>query len=44
MLNFQFLPTYIKNKEFSRGDIRIEVIERPCQNPNEEEYSTIALF
>lgn len=38
MLDFQFLPTYIKNREFDKGDIRIEIIERACKNPNEEEY------
>ncbi len=38
MQNFQFLPLYIKNKEFDKGDIRIEIIEMPCQNRNEEEY------
>ncbi|MBU0628667.1 MAG: hypothetical protein KKC75_05725 [Nanoarchaeota archaeon] len=38
MLDFQFLPIYIKSREFNKGDIRIEIIELPCQNPNEEEY------
>jgi len=38
MLNFQFLPIYIKNKEFQNDSIRIEIIEMPCHNPNEEEY------
>ncbi len=38
MLDFQFLPIYIKNREFDKGHIRVEIIEMPCQNPNEEEY------
>lgn len=38
MQDFQFLPIYIKRKEFSKGDIRIDIIEMPCQNPDEEEY------
>jgi len=38
MLNFQFRPIYIKNRIFNKGDVRIEIVEVPCQNPNEEEY------
>jgi len=38
MLDFQFLPIYIRNKEFTKEDIRIEIMEVPCNNPNEEEY------
>lgn len=38
MLDFQFLPLYVKNREFSKGDIRIEIIEIPCKDPNLEEY------
>jgi len=38
MLKFQFLPIYVKRKEFSEGELRVEMIELPCQNPNEEEY------
>jgi len=38
MLDFQFLPIYIKNREFDKGNLRIEIIEMPCKNPNEEEY------
>jgi len=38
MLKFQFLPVYVKNNEFNKGDLRISIIEVPCQDPNEEEY------
>lgn len=38
MLKFQFLPIYIKNRIYDKENVRIEIIEVPCQNPEEEEY------
>lgn len=38
MLDFQFLPIYVRKREFNKDDLRIEILEVPCQNPNEEEY------